>query len=259
MLRRVERSAKSESWILVPQAEHARLAGGLASVWADGALASIDPHAEVIAAITHHDDGWKDWDAIPDVDPETGRPFSFIEMPLATSIDIWRRSIYLACSRGYLAAHMVSAHFTALLQKASTRWSRDSLRFQNSRQFLDDQSDHREIWLAQWQQGQPRVRTRAMADLALGYLQFFDMLSLWFCGAPRSEPQSFATPTGGQILVVPKSDLRFKLEPWPLAENEWHWTVPARSVPAARYASREALATTPSEPVELNFQLTADG
>ena len=106
-------------------------------------LAGLQPHSEVLAAISHHDDGWRDWDAIPDVDPVAGRPLSFVEMPLATTLDIWRRSIYLACSRGNLAAHMVSAHFTALLQKASTRWSRDPMRFQTSRQFLDDQSDHR--------------------------------------------------------------------------------------------------------------------
>lgn len=259
MLRRVERSGVSESWILVPQAEHARLAGGLAAAWQDGALTSIDPHAEVIAAISHHDDGWKDWDAIPDVDLESGRPLSFIEMPLATSIDIWRRSIYLACSRGYLAAHMVSNHFTELLQKSAPRWSRDPARFQTSRQFLDDQSDHREIWLARWQQGHPGVRTRAMANLALAYLQFFDVLSLWFCGALRSEPQSFATPAGGQLLVVPKSEQRFTIEPWPLAESTWRWTVPARRVPAGRYADREALAATPSELVELQFELVAEG
>ena len=76
------------------------LAGALAAHWGDATLAGLRPHGEALAAISHHDDGWRDWDAIPDVDPVAGRPLSFVEMPLATSLDIWRRSIYLACSRG---------------------------------------------------------------------------------------------------------------------------------------------------------------
>ena len=34
MLRRVERTESAESWVLVPQIEHARLSGGLAETWA---------------------------------------------------------------------------------------------------------------------------------------------------------------------------------------------------------------------------------
>ena len=54
---------------------------------------------------------------------------------------------------------MVSAHFTALLEKASPKWSLDPQRFQLSRQFFDDQSEHRELWFAQWQRVDPKVRT----------------------------------------------------------------------------------------------------
>jgi hypothetical protein len=258
MLRRVERTESSESWVLVPQIEHARLSGALAASWRDTTLAGLQPHSEVLAAIGHHDDGWADWDAAPDVDQASGRPLSFVEMPLETSIDIWRRSVYLACSRGHLAAHMVSAHFTALLQKSSPRWSLDPRRFQASRQFLDEQSEHREIWFAQWQRADPTVRMRKMADRALSYLQFFDALSLWFCGAVRAEPQSFLTPEGYDTSVVPVGPQRFTARPWPLVVGRWNWTAKARRIAISRYASREALAAAPSETVDLPFELVAD-
>ena len=257
MLRRVDRTKGQESWLLVPQIEHARLSGALAQAWGDAALAAIEPSGELIKAIGHHDDGWADWDAAPDVDPSSGRPLSFVEMPLETSIDIWRRSIYLACGLGHLAPHVVSAHFTALLQKASPRWSQDPRRFQISRQFLDEQSEHRETWLSQWQRPNPAVRTRKMADQALAYLQFFDGVSLWLCGAERSEPQVFETPEGHEISLAPLSTSRFTAQPWPLAVERWEWIVPARRVPVGRDIDREALAAGPSEPAELDFELVA--
>ena len=186
---------------------------GVAKAWGDSSLAALQPHEEVIQAIRHHDDGWSDWDAAPDVDPAIGRPRSFVEMSLDESIDIWRRSIFLACSRGYLAAHMVSNHFTTLLQNASPRWSLDPARFQASRQFLDEQSDYREQWLARWQASNPAIRTRKMAERALAYLQFFDGLSLWFCGTARGEPQSFATPEGYEVSLIPLGPRQFTCAP----------------------------------------------
>ncbi|HVU90403.1 MAG TPA: DUF3891 family protein [Pirellulales bacterium] len=258
MLRRTERVGPTESWILIPQIEHAHLAGALAESWGDSSLAELQPREEVQQAVRHHDDGWADWDASPGVDPAVGRPLSFVEMPLDVSIDIWRRSIFLACSRGYLAAHMVSNHFTELLQRASPRWSHDPERFQTSRQFLDEQSEHREIWLAKWQTPNPAVRTRKMAALALEYLQFFDALSLWFCGAVRRGPQSFATPEGYEVTFNPTGPLHFTAQPWPLTVGRMSWTVNARRVPVGVYRTQEELASTFSEAVELTFQLTAE-
>jgi hypothetical protein len=258
MLRRVDRSEAQESWLLVPQIEHGRLSGALARSWNAASLAAIEPNEELIKAIARHDDGWADWDAAPDVDPSTGRPLSFVEMPLETSIDIWRRSIYLACGLGHLAPHVVSAHFTALLQRASPRWSQDPRRFQASRQFLDEQSDHRETWLAQWQRPNPTVRTRKMADQALAYLQFFDGLSLWLCGAGRSESQTFETPEGSEIKFAPVAGTRFVVSPWPMAVPRWEASVKTRRVPVGRYIDREALAAGPSEPAELCFELVPE-
>jgi len=258
MLRRVERTGSSESWILVPQIEHARLAGGLADSWIDDALRAIEPSDELIKAVGHHDDGWADWDASPDVDPASGRPLSFVELPLASSIDIWRRSIYLACSRGYLAAHVVSAHFTALLQKSSPRWSLDPRQFQISREFLNEQSEHRETWFVQWLRPNPVVRTRPMVDLALAYLQMFDALSLWLCAAPRSLSQEFATPAGYKLSIEPLGENRFTARPWPFRVPRWTWNLNARRIPVGRYASREVLAAGPSEQVEMTIEVIAE-
>ena len=74
MLRRLDRTESSEHWLLVPQIEHARLSGQLAQSWGDASLVAIQPHSELVEAISRHDEGWADWDAMPDVDPGSGRP-----------------------------------------------------------------------------------------------------------------------------------------------------------------------------------------
>ncbi|HEY1598412.1 MAG TPA: DUF3891 family protein [Pirellulales bacterium] len=257
MLRRLERNDSFESWVLVPQIEHAWLSGGLAETWAAPTLAKIEPHDELIEAIGLHDDGWAEWDSAPDVDPVSGRPLSFVEMPLEAATTIWRRSIDLAAEQGPLAAHVVSAHFNALLQQAAPRWSVDPRQFQLSREFLNEQSEQREIWFMQWQRENPSVRTRRMVDQALAYLQFFDRLSLWLCAAPRSEPELFATPDGTEVVFEPRDSTHFTVRPWPLTVDRLTWTMTTRRVPVRHYASRAALAATPGEPNELRFKLTA--
>ncbi|MBI2827177.1 MAG: DUF3891 family protein [Planctomycetia bacterium] len=255
MIRRIERAGGKENWLLVPQIDHARVSGRLAEAWTDASLVAIEPPGELAKAITHHDDGWDQWDAAPDVDPAAGHPLSFTEMPLPTAVAIWERSIRRAAEFGSLAAHVVSAHFTALLQAASPRWSADPLQFQTSRRFLDEQSDLREKWFADWQKVNPAERTRKVAGRALAYLQFFDALSLWLCCAPRFEPQSMQTPEGYYLSLGPMADNRFSVQPWPLSVERVRARIHARRIPVGRYASRAELAAAGGQQIELDFEL----
>jgi len=255
MLIRADNRNEVSSWLLAPQIAHARLSGQLAADWSEASLRSIQPQAELLAAISRHDEGWADWDAEPGVDPNSGRPLSFMEMPQAASLEIWTRSINAAAELGPLAAHVVSAHFTALLQNAGAKWSADPKEFQLSRQFLNEQSEAREVWLATWQAPEPTKRTRKVVDRALHFLQFFDMLSLWLCGAERFEPETVTTPEGTELTLTPQGVNRFTIKPWLLAEAPFVATVPVRRVPVGRYTSREALAAGPFEFEELQFEL----
>jgi hypothetical protein len=256
MLVRIDNPDRGDNWLLVPQIAHARLSGQLATDWSELSLRAIEPRAELLTAISRHDEGWADWDANPGVDATSGRPLSFLEMPQAVSIEIWQRSINAAEALGPLAAHVVSAHFTTLLQNAGARWSADPRQFQIARQFLDEHSENRERWLAEWQHPEPTRRTRKVVDRALHYLQFFDMLSLWFCGAERYEPETFKTPEGAEVTFQPRGGGRFEMRPWLLAEAPFTAAVPVRRVPVGKYVSREALAAGPFQYSELQFEIT---
>ena len=102
-------------------------ASGLAAHLAGGACphqrradSSIGTNAfspEVVEAITHHDDGWAEWEAAPQLNPAIGGPFSFLEMPLAEALEIWDSSIAAAGKFGPLAGCIVAGHFYRLAQR----------------------------------------------------------------------------------------------------------------------------------------------
>jgi hypothetical protein len=102
-------------WALISQIEHARLAYDLATHWSELPLSDGLLSETVLPTIFHHDDGWAAWDNAPQVDPQSGRPLSFLEMPLAESLDIWTGSIQAVEPFGPLASWLVAEHFTKLL------------------------------------------------------------------------------------------------------------------------------------------------
>lgn len=95
MIRREE----GRDWLLIPQIEHAHVAGDVAAVWGNDEVAAFPDSRELLSAVRHHDDGWREWDTAPRLHAETGIPRSFLEMPMPVATEIWSRSIEIA-SRG---------------------------------------------------------------------------------------------------------------------------------------------------------------
>ena len=57
--------------LLVRQTDHAALSGMLAEHWGDGDFACPEPRAAVLLAAARHDDGWREWELAPKVNPTT--------------------------------------------------------------------------------------------------------------------------------------------------------------------------------------------
>jgi hypothetical protein len=94
----------------IGQPAHAWVSGQLARAWSP----APEPREEVCLAAAQHDLGMAGWDAAPTLNPETGFPHSFLEMPLATHLELWSRAPRLAASQSRYAALLVSLHGTAL-------------------------------------------------------------------------------------------------------------------------------------------------
>ncbi len=248
-------------WILISQLDHARLAGELAKHWGAGDFAPLVPRDELLWAIYHHDDGWREWEQSPDVDRARGWPRSFTEMELADSLPIWTGSIELAAAAGPLQAYVVAGHFCALLERV-VGWRRGAAGSQqmqhDAHPFLGRYQGLMANWLRDWQAADPAVNTRACADLALRQLQFFDALSLWFCCAPATEPEGVETPGGPVLTLKPADPEHIQWAPWPLSLPRLNLEIPGRAVAVGHYSNRAELAAAPSQPVLLRWQVQPD-
>src|SRR5205807_400259 len=72
------------------------------------------PREEVCVAAEQHDLGMAAWDAAPALNPDTGRPQTFLEMAVATHLELWARAPRLARSQSRYLALLVSLHGTTL-------------------------------------------------------------------------------------------------------------------------------------------------
>ena len=99
-----------ETTICIGQPAHAFLSGQLAARWQP----RPEPYEEVVLAATQHDAGMADWDAAPELNPETGLPQSFMDMDLHTHLRLWTHAPHRILPQSRYAALLVSMHGTAL-------------------------------------------------------------------------------------------------------------------------------------------------
>ena len=103
---------EGETTICIGQPAHAFLSGQIAARWSP----RPEPYEEVVLAATQHDAGMADWDAAPELNPETGLPQSFMEMDLHTHLRLWTHAPHRVLPQSRYAALLVSMHGVALYE-----------------------------------------------------------------------------------------------------------------------------------------------
>lgn len=99
---------------LITQPDHARLAAEILGLWHTDGLPGHPRRADLLFAVAEHDNGWRELDAAPYVDPGTGRPHSFLDLPDRLRIEVWTRGAErFASSRPY-AGLLILEHARAL-------------------------------------------------------------------------------------------------------------------------------------------------
>lgn len=241
-------------WLLISQVEHARLAAQLAHPWRQGDLPKFAFRPSLLAAIEHHDDGWRDWERHPGVDAASGLPRNFTEMPLPDSLDIWRQSIARCALIDHFAGWLVSGHFSALVQMVAPLHAQDESWQSLANAFSTEQAQLRHTW--QTAAYPDQTTWPVAAAQGLRWLQFFDQLSLWFCCAERTDPESLTPPAGPAIRLSPTSTHSIRVEPWPWQTDALRLETIAPCVPAQTVRSADELASLPHQPVVLEWTLT---
>jgi hypothetical protein len=216
--------------VCIGQPAHAWLSGQLARNWV---LDRVEPWEEVCLAAEQHDVGMAAWDAAPELNPGTGRPYSFIEMPLETHLRLWTAAPERLLTQSRYAAVLVSMHGTALYEARDlSRLSADQATAVNS--YIDGQRALQER-LSAGLEGVPRNQR---------LIWIWDFLSLGIC-------LGWAGRSIEGITLHEDT-----IDPWPFADRRVTLRTEGRRLEGRfedQSQMREALAAAPW--VELKFEL----
>jgi Protein of unknown function (DUF3891) len=221
---------QGEAVVCIGQPAHAWVSGQLAAAW------DPPPHPEVVLAAGQHDQGMAAWDVEPRLNPDTGRPYSFLEMPLETHLRLWSRAPHLVLSQSRRAALLVSMHGAALYARRAGAAQVD--------QYLAGQRALQEELRASLGMGEEE----ALREQRL--LAAWDWMSLVLCtdDLPADVSDRWRMEHAGQAVAV---------DPWPFAEPRLEAACEGRRL-EGRFddepAMREALARAPW--VTLRFVLS---
>ena len=250
MIRRDDRG----DWLILPQIEHARLAGELALAWGNERVRSLADFPKLLWGVAHHDDGWREWDEAPRLKPETGFPRNFMEMRMRDSTAIWTKSIAI-CSADPLAGIAVSRHFCYLSRQVQSSGHADADDLAAIDRFLTEQAGV-EATLSNRARSQhfgtgSSEDLEKLCDFGFRTVRFFDNVSLWLCCSERRQPESLTAPLGEAIRLIPQAAGLIAVDPYPLGVDSLVLKTPVRRLAARRYGSdaelQAALQTAPLE------------
>jgi hypothetical protein len=108
---------EGDSVVAIGQPSHAWISGQLARAWGNERFGTVEPWEEVCLGAEQHDVGMAAWDLEPELNPETGRPRSFMEMPLETHLELWSAAPARLRAQSRYAALLVSMHGAALYER----------------------------------------------------------------------------------------------------------------------------------------------
>jgi hypothetical protein len=99
--------ADGDSLVAITQSDHARLAADLMALWHRSDFRAHPRRDEILFAIREHDNGWREADAAPRIDPESGRPRAFFAVPPGERMEIWNRGVARHRNRPFAALLIV--------------------------------------------------------------------------------------------------------------------------------------------------------
>jgi hypothetical protein len=209
--------SEHSSLYLITQPDHAALARRVMERWVP--LHEAERRASILHAIAEHDNGWREPDDAPSVDPATGRVFDFITVPVAVRQGVWPRAVARLADDPWTAA-LVAQHAVTVYDRyrADPEWAH----------FFPQLEAIRDVHL--------RAAAGTLAELASDYVyvRLGDLISLAFCNR-WTDALTFDRWTvqliGDCVRVTPDA----------FDDHDIAIAVPARPVPDVLFASDEAL------------------
>jgi len=258
--------------LVVTQPHHAELAGQLAAHWGNEGFHEPEPALPMIRAANEHDNGWREWDNRPKIDPKEGLPYTFATISYVEHAKLYWRGMTLAAGEDPYEGLMVNMHGRGLYNQRY----RTDLAMKRVPVGREEKVAVNRL-VRESERLQKRLMKRLVADsryknlvsdnqVWTNYclLEAFDRLSLHLCwkGLTPYEVQHVPTSYGKgeetSVNLTPQGDGSVRLSPYPFKQSQLEVSVTGCLVPMKKYETDEEYreAYYRGERVELRFKLT---
>jgi len=234
------RAADDGTWLAIGQASHAWLSGQLARAWGADGFPPPTPHEEACLAAEQHDVGMAEWDLAPTLDPRTGRPTTFVDLPRETHLALWSAAPRKLETQSRYAALLVSLHGTSLYTRLTPPESQPPAEAAAIRAYLAEQA------ALQARLGAGLDPAEVERNRSLVFCWDFLSLALCLGWPPRDSP----AVDGVRFRL---SEDHRRLAPWPFAAERVAVRAEGRRLAGTFAGERElhaALAAAPWERLE---------
>ncbi len=206
---------ESTALLIVTQTDHARFAAELLSLWRSDGLPDHPRRSDLLLAVREHDNGWREADAAPTLDPERGRPHDFLSLPAGERAEIWERGTLRFAERRPYTALLITLHALNVLggMSGGERWKALLARLAGRRDELLETTG----------------AALAEAEADYRFLDLADTLSLAACNR-WNDPFDLRGVRGR----FDKEIHTLYIHPFPLA-GATSFQLPARRIPKRRY------------------------
>lgn len=265
---------QGEQLILIRQTDHAVLSGFLARALGNKNFSRPEPFESFCLAAAEHDNGWHEWEMLPQLDLKTFTPYNFMSIPTDEHIALYQRGIERVVRADRYAGLLVSMHCAGLYDRTRATMPGFSAKYvkSNETHLVTD-------FLQRLRLQQLRLKVDLRADpllkehadeatlqANLQRLEALDRLSLYFCLAPLDGSTIDAVPVNGSGSeadwdLQPAGNNLVTLNPYPFQKDPLRVSILARRIPKRPYADeaefRKVLAQAPY--FAMNYSLSADG
>jgi hypothetical protein len=265
---------QGDQLILIRQTDHAVLAGFFARALGNKVFSRPEPFESFCLAAAEHDNGWNEWEILPQLDLKTFAPYNFMSIPTEEHIALYQRGIERVVRADRYAGLLVSMHCSGLYDRTRATMPGFSAKYVKS-----NESHLVTDFLQRLRLQQLRLKVDLRADPVLkAYaddhslqanlqrLEALDRLSLYFCLAPLDGSTIDAVPVNGNGSeadwdLQPAGNNFVTLRPYPFVKDPLDISILARRVPKRPYADenefQKVLAQAPY--FAINYTLSADG
>jgi Protein of unknown function (DUF3891) len=175
----IVRGEQNGGVVLVNQTDHSQLVGQLAAHWGNEQFDAPRPYESVVRAAVYHDFGWLPYETTPGSDPESGKPYGFLQVGLkGTQLKAYRWVVDWMNEIDPYSALIMCMHRTGLWRgRYGTIDYPTAFNFTDPPPDIAKFTDENERWQAD--QKQKCDQDELWTNYRL--MQVWDLLGLYFC------------------------------------------------------------------------------